>query len=229
VPWRLPFGNLPDAYFVRLSLQGEHTMSATSAPAVHGSKLSATAAASSEWLNRLLKGNLCNPQQKRVAELRLAMLRTVTPQDIEALSSKLLELAKDGSFSALKLYLAYVIGTPSDVMKGAACFDDNDIASEVSQAWDKVDVPAPMPKQTPPQSRPAERPLPDLTPVEPLPSVTGSEVNGGKRLTRQQRRALRRQTKAGAPKLNGGNGWTGVAPPADDPLAALARQRDLLR
>ena len=130
-------------------------MSATSASAVHGpslasgSKLAATAAASTDLLQRLLKGNLCNPQQKKVAELRLAMLRTVTPQDIEALSGKLLELAKDGNFSALKLYLAYVIGTPSDVMKGVAWFDDNDNASELFQAGDKGDVPAPAPKAPP--------------------------------------------------------------------------------
>jgi len=208
-------------------------MSALSAPAVHGpsmasgSKLAATAAASTDLLNRLLKGNLCNPQQKKVAELRLAMLRKVTPEDIEALSDKLLELAKDGSFPALKLYLEYVVGKPSDFAKGSAWFDDNDIAS-LAQAWDKVDAP-PAPKQPAPQSRPAETPLPDLTPVEPLPAVIAPDLNGGKRLTRQQRRALRRQTKAGAPELNGGNGWTGVAAPAEDPLAALARQRDLLR
>src|ERR1051325_4462268 len=190
VSWQLPFGSDQDAFFVRLSsLQGEHTMSATSASAVHGpSKLAATAAASSEWLNRLLQGNLCNPQQKKVAELRLAMLRKVTPEDIEALSSKLLELAKDGSFPALKLYLEYVIGKPSDCLKGSGWCDDNDSAS-LAHAWDTGDVPAPAATQTAPQSRRAEPPFPALTPVEPLPAVIAPELNGGKRLTRQQRRA----------------------------------------
>jgi hypothetical protein len=69
-----------------------------------------------------------------------------------------------------------------------------------------------------------------------LVQATPAAVNGGKRLTRQQRRALRRQAKgkppangADAPKGNGGNGWPAVATPLEDPLAALARQRDLLK
>jgi hypothetical protein len=60
-------------------------------------------------------------------------------------------------------------------------------------------------------------------------------VNGGKRLTRQQRRALRRQAKdnrkngGATAKVNGDNGGLlGLTAP-EDPLAALARQRDLLR
>jgi hypothetical protein len=195
-------------------------MSASTAPGVQ-SPSRPPAAASHDLFARLLKAQR---HDKRIGALREAMLRTVTPEDIEVISNKLLELAKEGSFPAIRLYLAYIIGKPSDFQNCAAWMEDNDAAPQQAQAWEKVDLPVPAPEPSVPQSRPAETVLPDLTPVQ-TPAPEAADVNGGKRLSRQQRRALRRQAK----KLNGGNGWLGGPAAADDPLAALIRQRDLLR
>jgi hypothetical protein len=51
-----------------------------------------------------------NPQAKRVAALRRAMLKSVKPEDIEAVIVKLVELAKAGDTTAARELLDRVIG-----------------------------------------------------------------------------------------------------------------------
>jgi hypothetical protein len=59
------------------------------------------------------KGGPGNPFARRCAELRQALLNSVTEDDIAALAKRLLLQAKGGDMAAAKLLLTYVIGTPA--------------------------------------------------------------------------------------------------------------------
>jgi hypothetical protein len=202
-------------------------------------------------LGRFVKGNPGgpgNPHHRKVAGLRQALLNIVTEEDVEAIARKLIDVAKEGSLAAIKLFLAYVIGKPGDkdVMAAAMWLDENDMPW-MKPAAAKVDAASkPQGESSSPAGDPrgSQSLTPRLEPAEPAerignPSYVPLQAdvapagNGGKRLTRQQRRALRRQAKGGigaaAAKLNGDNGRCLIATPAEDPLAALARQRHLLR
>lgn len=48
-----------------------------------------------------------------VAQLRTALLQSVTPEDIREVGQALLRQAKDGDLNATKLLLTYTVGTPS--------------------------------------------------------------------------------------------------------------------
>lgn len=53
-----------------------------------------------------------NPLGGRVARLRAAMLRAVTPDDIRAVVKAMLDAAKGGDVAAAKLLLGYTVGEP---------------------------------------------------------------------------------------------------------------------
>jgi hypothetical protein len=53
-----------------------------------------------------------NPFARQVAKLRQALIDAVTPQDIQKVAAKLIELAAEGNVQAAKLLLTYVIGKP---------------------------------------------------------------------------------------------------------------------
>jgi hypothetical protein len=229
--------------------------SAPSTPTVQGPPLH-------DASGRFVKGNPGgpgNPHNKQIAGLRQALLRTVTPDDIETIVRSLIDLAREGNLPAIKMFLAYFIGKPDAfVRESMAWAEDCDIGPLAAPEWSKVNVPA-APNLTPEQPKPspttavvAERPgrigNPSYSPNQAQAEVAAAAMiqpesapplNGGKRLTKQQRRALRRQAKgkpltngdngSGAPSVNAGNGWALDSTPAQDPLAALARQRDLVK
>jgi hypothetical protein len=58
------------------------------------------------------RGGPGNPDARRVAALRTALLDAVTADDVGALARALLERAKAGDVSAAKLMLAYTVGQP---------------------------------------------------------------------------------------------------------------------
>ena len=53
-----------------------------------------------------------NPQAKRVAALRKALLKSVKPADVEAIVAKLVEAAKNGDTVAAREILDRTIGKP---------------------------------------------------------------------------------------------------------------------
>ena len=55
-----------------------------------------------------------NPYAKRVAQLRSAMIATVTEQDIAQVITKMLELAKGGDMVAAKELLLRTLGKPTE-------------------------------------------------------------------------------------------------------------------
>ena len=59
------------------------------------------------------QGGPGNPFGRQVAEFRRIMLACVTPEDIEMLIRKLLDMAKEGNLGAMKLLFAYVVGKPA--------------------------------------------------------------------------------------------------------------------
>lgn len=69
--------------------------------------------------NKIAKGN---PQARKMARLRGALLRTVTIEDIQEIVTTLLKLAKEGDVQAAKIILERVLGKPDqslDVMMTA--------------------------------------------------------------------------------------------------------------
>jgi hypothetical protein len=58
------------------------------------------------------RGGPGNPFARQVAALRQAILDRLTPQDIQDIVDSLKKLAREGSFQAAKLLLAYAIGKP---------------------------------------------------------------------------------------------------------------------
>src|SRR5262245_11975481 len=65
---------------------------------------------------RFAKGNLGgpgNPFARQVAALRLALLASVTEEDLEAITQELVRLAKEGNLAAAKLLLSYALGKPA--------------------------------------------------------------------------------------------------------------------
>jgi hypothetical protein len=53
-----------------------------------------------------------NPQHRRMAELRAAMLDEVQPADVQELTRKLIGLAREGDVAAARLVLEYALGKP---------------------------------------------------------------------------------------------------------------------
>jgi hypothetical protein len=58
------------------------------------------------------QGGPGNPYNRRVAELRQAMLETIRPEDLQEVLAAVLFKAKTGDLAAAKLLLAYTIGKP---------------------------------------------------------------------------------------------------------------------
>src|SRR5262249_1994659 len=54
-----------------------------------------------------------NPFARQVAALRQAVLQSVTAEDLQAITRKLVELAKEGNVGAAKLVRAYAVGKPA--------------------------------------------------------------------------------------------------------------------
>jgi hypothetical protein len=64
---------------------------------------------------RFTKGNPGgpgNPFASQVARFKKVLLETLTDEDMQAITRKLIELAKDGDLHAIKLLLAYTLGKP---------------------------------------------------------------------------------------------------------------------
>ena len=59
--------------------------------------------------NRAARGN---PHARRVARLRTALLRAVTPQDIKEVAVTLVAKAKDGDVAAVRELLQRLLGPP---------------------------------------------------------------------------------------------------------------------
>ena len=65
---------------------------------------------------RFAPGNLGgpgNPYARLVAALKRALIEATTPEDIAAIASKLIALAKDGNVPAAKLLFRYTLGEPA--------------------------------------------------------------------------------------------------------------------
>ena len=60
------------------------------------------------------KAGTGNPYAKRVAQLRSAMMATVTEQDIAEVITKMLQLAKGGDMVAAKELLLRTLGKPTE-------------------------------------------------------------------------------------------------------------------
>jgi hypothetical protein len=56
------------------------------------------------------------PHANRVAQLRLAVVQAVSPDDITAVVGKLIELAKEGDLRAIRLLLQYTLGKPTSAV-----------------------------------------------------------------------------------------------------------------
>jgi hypothetical protein len=87
---------------------------------------------------RFTKGNPGgpgNPFARRVAALRCQALDAVTPQDVRAIVTKLVELGRAGNVPAAKLVLAYTVGKPAQTANP----DTLDV-----EEWDKFRKTAPM-------------------------------------------------------------------------------------
>jgi hypothetical protein len=102
---------------------------------------------------RFAKGNPGgpgNPFGRLVAKLRLALLESVTPEDIQAIAQTLTQLAKEGDVQAAKLVLAYTIGKP------VAAADPDRVDEE---EWDRFKAQAAMMENLPDLIK---KPAPDL-------------------------------------------------------------------
>jgi hypothetical protein len=60
-----------------------------------------------------------NPYNRRVARLRSAAIKAVTPDDISKVIATLLEAAKGGDVAAIRELLDRTIGKPSSIVSGA--------------------------------------------------------------------------------------------------------------
>jgi hypothetical protein len=101
--------------------------------------------------NRIGKGNLGN---KRMAELRRALLDSATPDRVKAVAEALYEMAVGGDVSAAKVWLEFTVGkpvqavelsTPEDTDIGmigevmlAALGDDPDARIKVANAFRRL-------------------------------------------------------------------------------------------
>ena len=73
-----------------------------------------TATTGRDSQGRFMQGNNCgrgNPHGQRVAQLRTAMYQAVTADDMQAVFTKLVSMAKDGDLTAAKLLLDRCFGT----------------------------------------------------------------------------------------------------------------------
>jgi hypothetical protein len=92
---------------------------------------------------RFAKGNPGgpgNPFARQVAALRREALAAVTPEDVRAIVTKLVELARAGSVPAAKLVLAYTVGKPAQTANP----DMLDV-----EEWDQFRKAAPMVDELP--------------------------------------------------------------------------------
>ena len=65
---------------------------------------------------RFVKGNKSgtgNPYARRMAQLRAALFQSVTPDDVKAIAITLVDCAKTGDLTAIKMVFDYCIGRPS--------------------------------------------------------------------------------------------------------------------
>ncbi|MFH1746711.1 MAG: hypothetical protein ABIG44_06655 [Planctomycetota bacterium] len=95
---------------------------------------------------RFVAGNRAshgNPYAPQMAVLRSALLEAVTPKDMTDVVRKLMELAKGGNVSAMKLLLSYTIGRVPDAVadtddRPATLGDLQRLIETVAQAAGKV-------------------------------------------------------------------------------------------
>lgn len=201
-------------------------MSAFFTPGAQGSSVAAESAGSVPFAapavhdrRRFVKGNPGgpgNPHNRQIAGLRQQLLRVVTPADLEAIARRLIDLAAEGNVHAMKLFFAYLVGKPQPAE-----------ISEAPLVEDSVPESHAAPEPPPIPTHPIANPVPSVS-ARAVGTLSSPTLNGGKRLSKKQRRALRRNGTPSLPSVNGGNGETLGGGPPEDPLAALARQRDLL-
>jgi hypothetical protein len=58
------------------------------------------------------QGGPGNPHAGKIANFRAAVLKCVTPEDVEGIIKRLIEMAKEGHWQAAKLILSYTLGKP---------------------------------------------------------------------------------------------------------------------
>ena len=106
------------------------------------------------------RGGPGNPHNRRVAELRKVLLGCLADDDLREVTSKLIELAKEGDLAAIKLLLAYTLGKPGPMPE--------DAPEELA-----VPVPQPAPASPAPKSAPAttERPAATSRPADANPDL----------------------------------------------------------
>lgn len=65
------------------------------------------------------RGGTGNPYAKKTAELRAALMKAVTKRDIQQITERLVEDAKNGSIKAADLLLTRLLGAPiaADIME----------------------------------------------------------------------------------------------------------------
>ena len=68
---------------------------------------------------RFKAGNLGgpgNPFARQTANLRKSIVTTSTPEQVQALTKKIYDMAMDGNLTAAKLYLSYAVGDRKSVV-----------------------------------------------------------------------------------------------------------------
>jgi hypothetical protein len=87
------------------------------APAANGAATAEASNKDRDSHGRFAKGNrggVGNPFARQVAGFRAAILQATTHEDIQAITKKLIELAREGNLAATKLLYAYTAGKAGD-------------------------------------------------------------------------------------------------------------------
>jgi hypothetical protein len=153
---------------------------------------------------RFTKGNRGgpgNPFARQVAALRKILLQAATPEVMEAIAGKLIELALKGDLRAIQLLFAYTLGKP------AAAADPDQLDLE---EWELFKQVADMPNHWP---KVMTAPHPDLTLQ--MARATGPAM--AKEMGQRLRAGLLAQDgaeAAPAKPANGGQGANGTEPPS---------------
>ena len=84
---------------------------------------------------RFVKGNKSgtgNPYARRMAQLRAALFQSVTPDDVKAIAITLVDCAKTGDLTAIKIVFDYCIGRPTKEDQCDAAEDTEQDTQEVA-------------------------------------------------------------------------------------------------
>jgi len=74
-----------------------------------------------------------NPYAKRIATLRGCFLASVSDLDMIAITRQIIEMAKSGDISAIRLVMAYVIGEPGSMMQSTLDSEGTTILAQVNE------------------------------------------------------------------------------------------------